>query len=132
MALQEIINGLRSKIQDVNPEIELFFHSPTAHVDDFPFIVFDVDTASQNDYMGTSADPVAVLAIAFFSDADKGSASLRTIEESVHTALHKQEFTAENHTGTATWSLERGNAEIIQDVNALGCIDTYTIFGSET
>jgi hypothetical protein len=129
--LNEIIVGIREAIEAAVPDISVYHTDPTAHEDDFPIIIFNLEVASPVNFMGGGQDIIGSLFVSYFDESDLGSGSLRDIEEVVYAALHKQDFTALGYSGTALWNMERRETRILKDANLLTCDDVYQIFGSK-
>ena len=129
MALQDIINGLYLKVKDVIPAMEYYHGEPPEHAE-LPFVIWFLEVSTQTDYMGGANDPISTLMVNIFEDADLGSQVLRAHEQKIHDSLHKQSFTAENHSNCFTWCMERRNTTYLPKTNVLATTDIYQVYGS--
>ena len=129
--LNEVIVGILNSIEDAVPNISVYHTDPSAHEGNFPIIIFNFQIATQNNFMGGAEDIIGTLFISYFDEADLGSGSLRDIEETVHLALHKQNFTAEGYSNAGFWNIERRETVTLENANLLTCDDVFTIYGSK-
>jgi len=129
--LNNVIIGIKEALEAAVPDVAVFHSDPTSHQGDFPIIIFNLQVTDNNDFMGGDRDIISGLVVSYFDDADKGSGSLRDLEEPVFEALHKATFEATGYSNAGFWSTERRETRVLADVNLMTCDDVFTIYGSK-